>query len=96
MKAVAAAFVQHNVEKSRVWAAVTNASLTKKLRRYNITLTGDFQIGGLNGLLPGAARERGGGWDGNATQARKTSRRKEGGAGVTRGPGKKGRRCRSD
>lgn len=55
----AAALVQHVAEKSRVWAAVTNASLTKELRKYNITMRGDFQIRGLNGLLLGAARERG-------------------------------------
>ncbi len=55
----AAALVQHIVDNSRVWAAVTNASLTKKLGKYNIVLRGDFQIRGLNGLLLGAARERG-------------------------------------
>lgn len=55
----AAALVQHLAEKSRVWAAVTDAGLTKELEQYNITMRGDFQIRGLNGLLLGAARERG-------------------------------------
>ena len=55
----AAALVQHSVEKSRVWAAATNAKLTRGLKDYDITLTGDFQIRGLNGLLLGAAKERG-------------------------------------
>ena len=55
----AAALVQHHVEKSRVWAAATDAKLTKELQKYDVVLTGDFQIRGLNGLLLGAARERG-------------------------------------
>jgi uncharacterized protein (TIGR00162 family) len=55
----AAAIVQHIAERARVWAAVTDASLTKELQKYKIVLRGDFQIRGLNGLLLGAARERG-------------------------------------
>ena len=55
----AAAMVQHSVQKSRVLAAATDAKLIEELRQYGITLVGDFQIRGLNGLLLGAARERG-------------------------------------
>jgi len=55
----AAALVEHTAEKSRVWVATTGATLTKKLRKYKLTMRGDFQIRGLNGLLLGAARERG-------------------------------------
>jgi len=55
----AAALVQHSVEKSRVWVAATNPRLIKELKEYDITLTGDFQIRGLNGLLLGVAKERG-------------------------------------
>ncbi len=55
----AAAMVQHSVQKSRVLAAATNAKMIAELKQYDITLVGDFQIRGLNGLLLGAARERG-------------------------------------
>jgi len=55
----AAAMVQHSVQKSRVLAAATEAVLIEELEQYDITLVGDFQIRGLNGLLLGAARERG-------------------------------------
>ncbi len=55
----AAAMVQHSVQKSRVLAAATDAKLITELKQYNITLVGNFQIRGLNGLLLGAARERG-------------------------------------
>jgi uncharacterized protein len=55
----AAALVQHSVEKSRVWVAATNSGLIRNLKGYDITLKGDFQIRGLNGLLLGVARERG-------------------------------------
>lgn len=54
----AAALVQHSVEKSRVWGAATKTRLLKELAGYDITLRGDFQIRGLNGLLLGAAKER--------------------------------------
>jgi proteasome assembly chaperone (PAC2) family protein len=55
----AAALVQHSVEKSRVWVAGTNAGLLRNLKEYDVTLKGDFQIRGLNGLLLGVAKERG-------------------------------------
>ena len=55
----AAAMVQHSVQKSRVLVAATDAELIPELKKYDITLVGDFQIRGLNGLLLGAARERG-------------------------------------
>lgn len=57
----AAALVQHSVEKSHVWAAATTPRLIRELKekQYDITLTGDFQIRGLNGLLLGVAKERG-------------------------------------
>ena len=55
----AAAMVQHSVQKSRVLAAATDAGLIPELKQYDITLVGDFQIRGLNGLLLGAAREHG-------------------------------------
>ncbi len=54
----AAAMVQHSVQKSRVLAAATDTLLIPELQKYGITLVGDFQIRGLNGLLLGAARER--------------------------------------
>ena len=54
----AAALVQHSVEKSQVWAAATHSRLIRDLSRYDITLKGDFQVRGLNGLLLGAAKER--------------------------------------
>lgn len=54
----AAALVQHSVQKSRVLAAATDANLVKDLAKFGVTLVGDFQIRGLNGLLLGAARER--------------------------------------
>jgi len=55
----AAAMVQHSVHKSRVLAAATDSKLINSLKQYDITLVGDFQIRGLNGLLLGAARELG-------------------------------------
>ncbi|MBM3132249.1 MAG: hypothetical protein FJZ95_04350 [Chloroflexi bacterium] len=55
----ASALVQHSVQKSRVLVAATDARLVRELKKYDITLAGDFQIRGLNGLLLGAARERG-------------------------------------
>ena len=55
----AAAMVQHSVQKSRVLAAATDSKLVGELKQFDITLVGDFQIRGLNGLLLGAARERG-------------------------------------
>lgn len=54
----ASAMVQHSVEKSRVLVAATDSRLIREMKRYNVTLAGDFQIRGLNGLLLGAARER--------------------------------------
>ncbi len=55
----AAAMVQHNVEKSRVLAAATDAKLIEEVKKYDVSLVGEFQIRGLNGILLGAARERG-------------------------------------
>lgn len=55
----AAAMVPHSVQKSRVLAAATDSTIIPELKKYDITLVGDFQIRGLNGLLLGAARERG-------------------------------------
>ena len=54
----AAALVQHSVEKSRVLAAATDDKLITELKKYDVTLAGNFQIRGLNGLLLGAAKER--------------------------------------
>jgi hypothetical protein len=55
----AAAIVPHRPEKARVWGAATEAWLLAELKRYDVTLRGDFQIRGLNGLLLGVAKERG-------------------------------------
>lgn len=55
----AAALVQHNVQKSRVLVAATDDKLITELKKYNVTLAGNFQIRGLNGLLLGTAKERG-------------------------------------
>ncbi len=55
----AAALVQYSVETSRVWTAATNNRLLKELKRYDVTFTGTFQIRGLNGLMLGAAKEKG-------------------------------------
>ncbi len=55
----AAALVQHSVQKSRVLAAVTDPKLLSDLNQYDITMAGNFQIRGLNGLLLGVAKEKG-------------------------------------
>lgn len=55
----AAALVQHTVQKSRVLVAATDDTLITELQKYGVTLAGNFQIRGLNGLLLGAAKERG-------------------------------------
>jgi proteasome assembly chaperone (PAC2) family protein len=49
----------HHTEMPRVWGVATTPSVVEDLKRYNLVEKGNFQIAGLNGLLLGAARERG-------------------------------------
>jgi uncharacterized protein (TIGR00162 family) len=49
----------HHTEKPKVWGAATNQKLVEFLKDYDVTLRGDIQIAGLNGLFLGVAQERG-------------------------------------
>lgn len=49
----------HPTEPPRVWGVATNQSLAAELKEYDLVERGNFQIAGLNGLLLGAAKERG-------------------------------------
>lgn len=49
----------HHTEQSRVWLAATNQKIINELKHYDVTLRGDLQIAGLNGLFLGVAKERG-------------------------------------
>lgn len=49
----------HHTELPRVWGVATTPSVVANLKKYNLAEKGNFQIAGLNGLLLGAARERG-------------------------------------
>ena len=49
----------HHTEQPKVWGVATNQQLTDELKAYDLMQRGNLQIAGLNGLLLGAAKERG-------------------------------------
>ncbi|MFH1087309.1 MAG: PAC2 family protein [Chloroflexota bacterium] len=56
----AAAMTQiHYAEESKVWGVATSGRLLTALKRCGAVMQGDLYIAGLNGLLLGAAKERG-------------------------------------
>ncbi|MEE8470353.1 MAG: PAC2 family protein [Dehalococcoidia bacterium] len=56
---LAAALTEHHPEKPRALAAATDTGLLEELKSHDVVLASDFYIAGLNGLLLGAAKERG-------------------------------------
>lgn len=56
---VAAAVTEHHPDEPRVLGAATTPKLLEELKQYKVVLSGDFYVAGLNGLLVGAAKERG-------------------------------------
>jgi uncharacterized protein (TIGR00162 family) len=56
---LAAAVTEHHPDEPRVLGAATTPGLLEELKPYNVVLAGDFYVAGLNGLLLGAAKERG-------------------------------------
>jgi len=49
----------HFTEQPRVWGVATNHQTTAELQKYDLVHRGNLQIAGLNGLLLGAAKEKG-------------------------------------
>ncbi|MBI2868636.1 MAG: PAC2 family protein [Chloroflexi bacterium] len=49
----------HHTENPKVWGVSTVPELTGDLKKHNLVQAGNLQIAGLNGLLLGAAKERG-------------------------------------
>jgi proteasome assembly chaperone (PAC2) family protein len=49
----------HHMEKPKVWLVTTRQDLLNMASKYHLTKGGNIQIAGLNGLLLGAAKERG-------------------------------------
>ena len=49
----------HHTEDPQVWGVGNEVKLLSDLKKYDVVLRGDLQIAGLNGLLLGAAKERG-------------------------------------
>ncbi|MFC1937680.1 PAC2 family protein [Chloroflexota bacterium] len=49
----------HHTEQPRVWGVGTRQEVVDELQRYELLRKGNLQIAGLNGLLLGAAQERG-------------------------------------
>jgi len=49
----------HHTESPNVWGVATTPLVAEELHNYNLVQRGNFQIAGLNGLLLGAAKERG-------------------------------------
>ncbi|MBA7574215.1 hypothetical protein ES708_16017 [subsurface metagenome] len=49
----------HHTEQPKVWGVATNQQAVEDLKRYELERKGSLQISGLNGLLLGAAKERG-------------------------------------
>ena len=49
----------HHTEPPRVWGVATSYDLTDDLAKYNLMQASNLQIAGLNGLLLGAAKEKG-------------------------------------
>ncbi len=56
---LAAAVTEHHPDEPRVLGAATSPQLLEELKQYKVVLSGDFYVAGLNGLLLGAAKERG-------------------------------------
>ncbi len=56
---LAAALVEHHVDKPRVLGAATSKDILEELKVHDIELSGNIYVAGLNGLMLGAARERG-------------------------------------
>lgn len=48
----------HYTEQPRVWGAATKVEVAESLKEYELTMGGQLQIAGLNGLLLGIAKER--------------------------------------
>lgn len=49
----------HHTEQPRVWGVATTQQAIKDLKKHNLVERSNFQIAGLNGLLLGAAKEKG-------------------------------------
>jgi len=49
----------HHAEKPKVWGVATSQQATGDLKKHDLIQKGNLQIAGLNGLLLGAAKERG-------------------------------------
>ncbi|MFC1943257.1 PAC2 family protein [Chloroflexota bacterium] len=49
----------HHTEQPKVWGVATSQPLTDELKVHDLMQRGNLQIAGLNGLLLGAAKERG-------------------------------------
>ena len=49
----------HHTEPPSVWGVATSQSVAEDLKDYDLVKRGNLQIAGLNGLLLGAAKERG-------------------------------------
>jgi len=56
---LAAALTEHNPSQPRVLGAAGSPELLEELRKCDVVLSGDFYVAGMNGLLLGAATERG-------------------------------------
>ena len=56
---LAAALTEHHPDEPRALGAATSVELLDELKKLNVALAGDIYIAGLNGLLLGAAKERG-------------------------------------
>lgn len=56
---IAAALTEQHPDQPRVLGAATSPELLELLESHDIVMAGDFFIAGLNGLLLGAAKERG-------------------------------------
>lgn len=55
----AAALISELPSPPRVWASATSQELVEELKKYGVTLKGNFYIAGLNGILLAVAKERG-------------------------------------
>jgi hypothetical protein len=49
----------HHTEQPKVWGVATNKETAEYLKRFDLMRKGSLQIAGLNGLLLGAAKDRG-------------------------------------
>ena len=48
----------HHTEEPKVWGVGTNEQMVEELKQHNLFREGNAQIGGLNGLLLGVAKEK--------------------------------------